>query len=106
MSHSTDWNILVQGYQSLIWCQESMKPENKNKKVSELLSEFSKRNKGVPPLNIGSMLSAAYVCFMYPQQRDFSKLNFSAIDTNCFLITSGEKGDSKYICRRIRNSLA
>ncbi|GLQ32744.1 hypothetical protein [Litoribrevibacter albus] len=106
MKTTTDWNILIQGYMSLIWCQESTKPENQNKKVSELLSEFQKRNNGVLPLNIGSMLSAAYICFMYPQQSEFDELDFSAIDTSCFSIKLGKKNDSKYICRRIRNSLA
>ncbi|WP_415720603.1 HEPN family nuclease [Photobacterium ganghwense] len=106
MEVSTDWNLLVQGYLSLNWCQETMKPSNQNKSVSSLLSEFKDKNAGTPPLNLGTMLSAAYLCLMYPQQSEFQNMDFSKIDTSCFIVIEGENGDSKYICRRIRNSLA
>jgi hypothetical protein len=106
MSSSTDWNILLQGYLSLIWCQNSMAPEDQNKKVSDLLLEFQNANEGVNPFNIGSVLSAAYICFMYPQQTEFDNLNFQRISTEKFSITLGNDGDAKYRCRRIRNSLA
>lgn len=106
MEVSTDWNLLVQGYLSLNWCQESMRTSNQNKSVLSLLSEFRNKNDGIPPLNIGSMLSAAYLCLMYPQQSELQKMNFSKIDSSCFVVVQGKSGKSKYICRRIRNSLA
>ena len=106
MEVSTDWNLLVQGYLSLNWCQESMMPSNQNKSVSSLLSEFKDKNEGISPLNIGSMLSAAYLCLMYPQQSEFQSLNFEKIDSSSFVVTEGTSGNSEYICRRIRNSLA
>lgn len=106
MNSNTDWNILIQSYLSLIWCQKSIAPENQNKKVSELLQEFKSEYEGINPFNIGSMLSAVYICFMYPQQKEFNDLDFGKISTNKFKITNGRSGDSKYICRRVRNSLA
>ncbi|GAB0152338.1 HEPN family nuclease [Marinobacterium sp. BA1] len=106
MQTSTNWNVLIQGFLSLIWCQESINPKNQGKQVVELLSEFRAKNEGINPLNIGSMLSAAYLCFMYPQQSEFKKMDFSAVDVSHFNVVQGSSADSKYICRRIRNSLA
>ena len=102
----TDWNILLQGYLSLIWCQDSMSPNNQDKKVSNLLKEFKSKNEETEPLNMGSLLSAAYICFMYPQQAEFETLDFTKISIEKFSVSLGNFGDSKYLCRRIRNSLA
>ncbi|WP_409526522.1 HEPN family nuclease [Nitrincola sp. MINF-07-Sa-05] len=106
MSRSTDWNVLIQGYLSLMWCQDSIAPENQDKKLSVLLGEFQNKNEGITPLNIGSLLSSAYICFMYPQQTEFENLNFESISADNFSIIYGRDGDAKYRCRRIRNSLA
>lgn len=108
MNLQTDWNVLTQGYLSLIWCQESQNPENQNKKVSELLQDFKRRNENIMPLNIGSMLSAAYICFVYPQQKQYEQLNFDNLDISKFkhLLEPKKTYNNKSFLRRIRNSLS
>ncbi len=106
MNHKTDWNILLQGYLSLLWCQKSCEPKNGNKKLSDFLTDFQRENEDIKPLNIGTMLSAAYLCFMYPQQTEFDTFDFEKIDVKDFKIIKGKTRDTKHLCRRIRNSLA
>ncbi len=43
---------------------------------------------------------------MYPQQSEFESLDYSSIPTDKFNVTVGKTEGSKYLCRRIRNSLA
>ena len=43
---------------------------------------------------------------MYPQQSEFESLDYSSIPTDKFNVTVGKTAGSKYLCRRIRNSLA
>ena len=57
MNCSTDWSLLVQGFMSFTWCEETMRAEHQGRLVSDLLSEFKSKNGGVNPLNIGSMLA-------------------------------------------------
>ena len=103
---NTDWNILVRGYLSLIWCQKCVDSKNSKKCVAELLEEFEHKYEGVSPLNIGTLISASYICLMYPQQTEFEEMDFATIDIGSFNVTVGNAPDSKYLCRRIRNSLA
>lgn len=108
MKLQTDWNVLIQGYLSLIWCQESQNPKNKDKKVSELLQDFQEHNENIMPFNIGSMLSTAYICFLYPQQRQYEQLNFDKLDISKFnhLLEPKQTYNNKSFLRRIRNSLS
>ncbi len=105
METKTDWNILLQGYMSLLWCYDSIDPVNEEKKVKDLLSVFKQKYQNVSPLNIGSLLAASYLCFVYPQQSEFNVFNFDSISTDHFKIVVGNEKKSKDICRRIRNSL-
>ncbi|MCC5848349.1 MAG: hypothetical protein JJU29_09660 [Verrucomicrobia bacterium] len=102
----TDWNIVVQSNISLIWCQWALDPTYEKKTIGELLVEFREKYK-IDPLNIGSLIMAAYPLFVFPQQAEFNAINFSEIDLSSFTVTEGTNTtDPKRFCSRIRNSLA
>lgn len=102
----TDWNIIVQGSISLLWCQWSTKPENMNKSLGQLLDEFRTRYSNVEPFNIGTLLMWAYILFVYPQQAEFDAFDFSRVDTNSFTVHEGTPNtNKKRFCSRIRNAL-
>ncbi|MGV6938645.1 hypothetical protein ACWA2B_24955 [Paenibacillus sp. CMM36] len=63
-----NWNLILQGNISLLWIQETMKPENKDKKVGELLDTFVNKNKGCSVSNIGSLIMASYLLLVYPKE--------------------------------------
>lgn len=103
---TTDWNLIVQGNISLLWCLWSMQPENCEKTLSKLLHEFHSQYSNVKPLNIGSLLMASYILFVYPQQTEFDSIDFSRVDTNSFTVHEGTSKENKQrFCSRIRNGL-
>ncbi len=88
-----------------------MEPENKDKTVGQLRDEFKKQNEGLEPLNVGTLVMAAYPLFVYPEQTEFEKIDFSKIDTSRFTVLIGKPTDptadrEKNLCKRIRNALA
>lgn len=102
---NTDWNLIVQGNISLIWCQWANDPRNRDKTVGQLLAEFHQRYT-VAPLNIGSLLMASYILFVYPQQAEFENADFARIDTSKFIVSKGTPNtEHKRFCSRIRNGL-
>jgi len=102
----TNWNLIVQGNISLLWCQWSMQPENSDKSVGQLLREFHTQYSNVAPLNIGSLLMASYILFVYPQQAEYNNVDFSRIDFTGFQIHEGTPTSEPItFCRRIRNGL-
>ncbi len=46
----TDWNLIIQGNISLIWCQWATDPKNRDKIIGQLLDEFQQQYR-VTPLN-------------------------------------------------------
>jgi len=92
-----------------MWCQWAMDEKNWGKTVGQLLKEFNE-NEGVKPLNVGTLVMAAYPLFVYPQQTEFEKIDFSQINTSRFTVLTGKPtdptADRKYFCRRIRNAVA
>lgn len=104
---TTDWNLIIQGNISLLWCQWCMDPMNRTKTLSTLLEEFYTQYQNVEPLNIGTLLMAAYILFVYPQQTEFENINFDAVPTGDFNVVTGTlTTEKKRFCARIRNSLA
>ena len=102
----TDWNLIIQANISLIWSQWSIDPKNRDKTIGKLLREFRKQYI-VPPLNIGSLLMAAYILFVYPQQAEFDKVDFERISTDGFYVHEGTPTtESRRFCSRIRNGLS
>jgi hypothetical protein len=107
MMPTTDWDIIIKGNISLLWCQWSTNPKNGDKKLSELLKEFHSQYNNIDPLNIGSLLMASYILFVYPQQSEFNSFDFSRVDTNHFTVHQGTSTTNKdRFCSRIRNALA
>ncbi len=103
---TTDWNLIIQGNLSLIWCQLCMKPENKDKTIKQLLNDFKSTYESIEPLNIGSLFMASYILFVYPKESDYKAIDFSKIDTSCFTVKEGTSNSNKdRFCCRIRNSL-
>ncbi|MBN2375539.1 MAG: hypothetical protein JXD22_04005 [Sedimentisphaerales bacterium] len=106
MQKATNWDLIVQGSISLLWCQWSKKPENKDRSMGEVLEEFKEKYSNVEPLNIGTLLMASYILFVYPQQAEFDKADFSHIDTDKFIVHYGTQNtEKKRFCSRIRNGL-
>ena len=102
----TDWNLIVQGNISLLWCEWSMKPEHQDKPMKDVIEEFRKQFSNVLPLNIGTLLMASYILFVYPQQTEFNAIDFSQIDTSKFVVHQGTSStETKRFCSRIRNGL-
>ncbi len=97
----------MHGNISLLWCQECMSPKNQNRSVGELLAEFSIKYEGVPLLNVGTLIMAAYPLFVYPQQAEFDKVDYNKISTDRFEVRVGTSSNKrKRFCGRIRNSLS
>nr|WP_234823530.1 HEPN family nuclease [Bacillus thuringiensis] len=105
-----DLSIMFQGNISLKWIQECKNPENENKKVGDLVSEFEKNNNNFDLFNSSIILMASYLFFMYPKEKDFKIVDYKSVDTSKFNVLKCEKKkelrDSKYICKRVRNALA
>lgn len=84
-----------------------MNPSNRAKTLATLLDEFHSQYQNVPPLNIGSLLMAAYILFVYPQQSEFENMNFDTVSINDFTVATGTPTTQKRrFCSRIRNALA
>jgi hypothetical protein len=106
-----DWELIIRGNISLLWIIETMKPENRNRTVSEILKHFKNNYENTDPLNDGTLFMAAYLLFLYPQESEFNNIDKSKIDTSDFLIIKNENIknkiiDSSYIVGRLRNSIA
>jgi len=83
-----------------------MQPDNQEKTLRQLLQEFSVKYSNVSPLNIGSLLMASYILFVYPRQAEFDATDFSKIETSKFVVHQGTaNSDKKRFCSRIRNGL-
>lgn len=105
----TNWDLIIKGNLSLLWIQETLKPENKSKTVGELRKNFENKNEQTQPLNIGTLFMAAYPLFLYPLESgniDTNKIQLSDFK----FITKGNKPnnetDNEYLIRRLRNSIA
>ena len=59
-------------------------------------------------MNAGVLIMAAYIFFVYPQQKEFDQLGFSKIDVTKFKITMEDNDISvpKTFCRRLRNLIS
>jgi len=83
--------------------------DNANKTLLEILenNQSSLFIKDERVLNVGVLIMASYVLFVYPQQTEFNHLDFSKIDISKFKITfqEGDNNDSETLCRRLRNSI-
>lgn len=102
----TDWDLVIQGNISLLWCEWCLRYENKDKTIGEALKIFSQKYENILPINVGLLLMASYLLFVYPQQTDFDNIDFDKIDINQFDVHEGTpKTDKKRFCSRIRNSL-
>lgn len=105
------WNTIIQAQISLLWISETLKPENQDKTVKELLNNFIIRNESVLPINIGTLMMASYILFLYPREVEFINIDLKNIDATKFnIIVKGNpnnnENDNQYLIRRIRNSLA
>ncbi|WP_225999822.1 hypothetical protein [Paenibacillus sp. BJ-4] len=87
--------IFPQGNKIFLWIQETMKPENKDKKVGELLDTFMNKNKGCSVLNIGSLIMASYLLLVYPKE-ELSYKDILKIDQYNIEIIVGEKKMRQY----------
>jgi len=103
---NTNWNLIIQAHLSLDWCHRAMDPKHKDKTVGQLRDDFKKEYEGVEPLNVGTLIMAAYPLFVYPEQTEFEKIDFSKINTSRFTVLTDPTADGKNLCRRIRNALA
>ncbi|WP_305453657.1 HEPN family nuclease [Bacillus mycoides] len=104
-----DLSFMVQGNISLLWIQECFKPDNQDRKLKDVLSEFITINDNINLYNNpGMLLMASYLFFVYAKEKDFIGRDYSFADTSKFevLECEKEKRNSNYICRRIRNALA
>lgn len=105
-SKKTDWNLVIQGYLSIIFLQECLIDNNKNKTISELIDEFKNKNEGVSFFNVGILIQTAYLCFLYVKESE-NKVDLSKIDFSKFQIKKSiESVSNEYIVRKIRNSMA
>lgn len=105
-SKKTDWNLVIQGYLSIIFLQECLIDNNKNKTISELIDEFKNKNEGVSFFNVGVLIQTAYLCFLYVKESE-NKVDLSKIDFSKFQIKKSiESVSNEYIVRKIRNSMA
>ncbi|MCD4792418.1 MAG: hypothetical protein K8R54_04235 [Bacteroidales bacterium] len=107
----TDWNLIIQGNISLLWIQETLKPENRNKTINELLIDFKNEYEQTEPLNIGTLFMATYLLFLYPRESEIININISKAQISDFYIkTKGNKQsnetENEYFIRRLRNSIA
>jgi hypothetical protein len=105
----TNWNIVAQGLLSIQWVIECNKGENIDKTLREIWGEnFTDHQGGDRLLNNGFLMMSAYLLFQYPQQADFTNIDFSKVDISKFSIDyeDNSNGDPKTLCRRLRNSLA
>jgi hypothetical protein len=106
----TDWKLLNQASIGINWLKEINEAENAKKTLLEILTEnkASLFIKDERVLNVGVLIMASYILFVYPQQAEFDQLDFSKVDISKFKITFQEKdnSDPKTFCRRLRNSIA
>jgi hypothetical protein len=105
----TDWNLINKGILGLKWIMECHDITNANKTLVELYGEKFAPTWGSEGLfNTGVLMMSAYLFFVYPQQADFDKIDYNAIDISKFNIIHNEKPvKSNYdFCRRIRNSIS
>lgn len=105
----TDWKLLNQAMIGINWLKEISDEDNANKTSLEILKskEVSLFIKDERVLNVGVLIMATYILFVYPQQKEFDQLDFSKIDISKFNITlqEGNNNDPKALCRRLRNSI-
>lgn len=105
----TDWKLVSKGLLGIHWIMESNKAENADLTLINLYNDkFGKDWKGERLLNSGVLMMASYLLFVYPQQADFEKINFSIFDTSKFNILNQENdnSDNKKFCIRLRNSIS
>ena len=99
----TDWKLLNQAMIGINWLKEINDAENARKTLLEILKEnqASLFLKDERVLNVGVLIMATYILFVYPQQNEFDQLDFSQIDIGKFNITSqdGNNNDPKTLCR-------
>lgn len=111
-SKSADWNLILQGYMSILWLQECAKDENLDKSLRDLRSEFEAKYPPHEKLNIGVLVMAAYLCFLYPKESEvIGKMPDKGISIDKFTVTipgikKGNENEIANLLRRIRNSLA
>ena len=105
----TDWKLLNQAAIGINWLKAISHEDNANKTLLEILesNQSSLFIKDERVLNVGVLMMASYVLFVYPQQTEFNQLDFSKIDISKFKITfpKGDNNDSETLCRRLRNSI-
>jgi len=103
----TDWELIIKADISLLWCEFSMRFENHDKCLGQVLCEFARQYAGTYPLNVGTLLMASYILFVYPQQTAFEAIDLAKIDTSGFKVHYGTPArDKRRFCSRIRNSLS
>lgn len=105
----TDWNLIIQGNISLLWIKECCKADP-NETIGGLIKKHQAKYEGVPFLNIGTLMMASYLLFLYPREQQIIEIAKN-IDTSKFeMIVKGSmrnaETENQYICRRMRNSLA
>jgi hypothetical protein len=74
-----------------------MEPEHQDKLMKDVIEEFKKKFSNVLPLNIGTLLMASYILFVYPQQTEFDAIDFSQINTGKFVVHEGTSSTEKTI---------
>lgn len=105
--HKTDWDIVVKGFITVLWCARSCELSDSSKPFDGVFSDFLKETSfGVLPMNIGTMMMASYLMFVYPRQRELDSLPYQHISIDRFAQGEEAATDKKTFIRRLRNALA
>ena len=81
----TDWSLVSKGLLGIYWLMECNRVENADLTLIELYSKnFAKKWNNERLLNSGVLMMASYILFVYPQQADFDRIDFSEIDISKF----------------------
>lgn len=110
------YNVIFQGMMGVDWifkceCDKDFQKQS----VGKALEEFKRQNEGISPFNIGVLMMASYLFFVYPKESallDISEIVEEIEEVKKFDIIQpkNKKADQKkfavYILRRIRNSIS
>ncbi|MFI5218252.1 MAG: HEPN family nuclease [Bacteroidia bacterium] len=106
----TDWRLINQAFIGINWLKIINDANNADRTLRELLHEREAAVylPGERVLNIGVLMMACYILFVYVRENEYQTLDFAKIDISDFTINSqdGNNNASEQLCRRLRNAVA
>lgn len=103
----TDWNVVTQGFLTVLWCSQSCAEAESKNSFADVFSAFLRdKSYGVLPINVGTLMMASYLMFVYPRERELEELPYDNIDIAAFNQTIGAIEDKVAFIRKLRNALA